>query len=864
MTTDIKDIPGVAHGIDQLWYTSSSFGLRGSLGFQVRAASRDLLDKNSPRFERVSRLLYYYLPQGATPYNTTPAEAPVCMVFTRSGGEKLLAHKAYVGKDPIGRPGNFFVHLLAGLPEDFTARQAIRLWGVFDLWRRAEGDLDQRTLELDPVPHSALTPVGERHFNPDQPGVAACPRNDFEDYLAYAIEAYLSLASLAPGKRLFIAAPPDTVAALIMGMVEALPHQVLADMTFSTYEQDVAHSSDAMIVGTCVLNKTDDFDLPASCDGDAGLMLNCYSGKRSKLPQGGALTGYAQFAARCLMSGNIEELRTFLVQGGITDLRSLISIFKLYQLNTQGVQDVELEEQDITYMLKSPGLARSYLASEHAQSIHKEIVRLAQDDAWWSEIGQGALTALSSNVDGDPPLRRGLSELAQYALLVAGEGWQDGYVAPMSRLLDGLIATVDASLAYRVWQHSFSHYISDGPDHLSSIEQRLWLLQGWAKLPEAASNEQVIAPELLPWLLVPWSDLDKFLERMPDVWRPYVVFHAICLGADDMHNIKPHVVEQHSDVFQQVFQHMMDNAEKALAAVRFFAKLVALEYTKKIPLMSAILQGLLTIPSQNIDEATRLQSAEDLLRNARLSSAELSEFLESQIGQTLPTLLPVRGYSTYVRRYLDALGVADLERATCRTLLSQLSGKSGLLDKDLVESAGGWYWIANLLQHVEQIVRNRQHALLSRALRFFSKIPRKEDQNQVQHAIVAALVGAVRDKEDVVWIMSEAARHREAVTHMGGESQLLGQMISLADESAANDESYVAALMPYIEFACSRELSEPARSLIESIIQVMPQPMFKELEKYATKWHSSAANRLAAERKRRTSATARVTFWKKH
>ncbi|MDQ5822850.1 MAG: hypothetical protein M3441_01395, partial [Chloroflexota bacterium] len=272
MTTEMQDTPGVEHAIDQLWYTSSSFGLRGNMGFQVRAASRGLLDKDSFRFERISGLLYYYLPQGSSPYDTKPEEAPVCLLFTQLGGEKLLAHKVYAGKDPIGRPGNFFVHLLAGLPHDFSARQAIGLWGALDFWRQSEGDFERDALELDPVPYSTLAKPNKQLFSPDHPGVYACPLGNFGDYLAYAIRAYLSLGA---GQSLFIAAPSETVAALIMGIVEAVPDQLLNNATFSTYEQDVIHISNTTIVGTCVLDNTQAFDLPAACDGEAGRMLNC-------------------------------------------------------------------------------------------------------------------------------------------------------------------------------------------------------------------------------------------------------------------------------------------------------------------------------------------------------------------------------------------------------------------------------------------------------------------------------------------------------------------------------------------------------------------------------------------------------------
>src|SRR5439155_26224973 len=116
--------------LEQLWYTWSTVGL-GSLsaGFRIRAASRGLSDVSSPRVRVLDRYLRYVLPTGTDPFAITPDMAPVCLSLIQTEqGERILVNKTYTGKDGVGRPGAFFVHLLTNLPPDFSAAQVISLW----------------------------------------------------------------------------------------------------------------------------------------------------------------------------------------------------------------------------------------------------------------------------------------------------------------------------------------------------------------------------------------------------------------------------------------------------------------------------------------------------------------------------------------------------------------------------------------------------------------------------------------------------------------------------------------------------------------------------------------------------------------
>src|SRR5205807_60147 len=85
-------------------------------------------DLQSVRYRDIDLHLHYRLPDGVNPFMIPPEEAPVSLALIQSPFGKLLVHKVYLGRDGVGRPGNFFTHMLVGLPEDFSARDAISLW----------------------------------------------------------------------------------------------------------------------------------------------------------------------------------------------------------------------------------------------------------------------------------------------------------------------------------------------------------------------------------------------------------------------------------------------------------------------------------------------------------------------------------------------------------------------------------------------------------------------------------------------------------------------------------------------------------------------------------------------------------------
>src|SRR5437588_8790898 len=115
--------------VEQLWYTWSDVGLDTiRAGFRIRAASEGLQEYRSLRVQDLDRYQRYALPPDVNPVVITLNMAPVCLSLIDTGQERILVHKAYAGRDGVGRYGSFFIHLLAGLPKDFSAMDAILLW----------------------------------------------------------------------------------------------------------------------------------------------------------------------------------------------------------------------------------------------------------------------------------------------------------------------------------------------------------------------------------------------------------------------------------------------------------------------------------------------------------------------------------------------------------------------------------------------------------------------------------------------------------------------------------------------------------------------------------------------------------------
>src|SRR5579859_6554534 len=110
--------------IRQYYYTSYVHAASGKAGFQIKAMSAGVSDRQQAT---LARLIAYRIPPGCDidDYETHP----IALRYAYAGpGQCLLLCSRSCGKDEHGRPGNFFAHALLLEEERFTSVSPIFFW----------------------------------------------------------------------------------------------------------------------------------------------------------------------------------------------------------------------------------------------------------------------------------------------------------------------------------------------------------------------------------------------------------------------------------------------------------------------------------------------------------------------------------------------------------------------------------------------------------------------------------------------------------------------------------------------------------------------------------------------------------------
>ncbi len=285
--------------IEQLWYTWSERGLESSLaaGYRVRACSPAL--QSEGRLEQVRPYLRYQLPADANVTSLAVEEAPRTLALVKNGNECLLLHKVYAGRDGAGRPGNYFVHLLAGLEPTFGPDRAICFWRYQDalLWRTS--DDPEHGVMLPPISREELelrlrkrwerawrpeaVPRGPDFFQLSESERSAAleflpllllaffDQQERSDSLQAQREAEKTSSQIRGGGRealagenqseagippICLVATPDQAAWLVWALARLLPPVLRPRLTFSTYEESGDLSSSRLIRRTFALVAT--------------------------------------------------------------------------------------------------------------------------------------------------------------------------------------------------------------------------------------------------------------------------------------------------------------------------------------------------------------------------------------------------------------------------------------------------------------------------------------------------------------------------------------------------------------------------------------------------------------------------------
>lgn len=323
----------------QLYYTACREGqsVHGKSGFGVRAASPGIA---ADRLQAAVRHGNYELPAGMAP-ETSPEAAPVrlALLATPDAG-RLLCHSAYVGADPTtGRYGNFFSHLLLDVPAELSPDAAIRSWGS-RFWHRADNGGGVQLPE--PAPD---LPPGPTLQDAELARFLAAPRS--RELLRWVLLAYLTSR---PNQRIILAAPAHDVARCVYGLLRALPPDLTADLTFTTYEK-APLAAPARIIGTWWDTSLTQ-DLPSSCYSGSALGFNTATGKRTEVA---ASLPYVEQAVEALAAGKAEKLQGFFATWRQLALSDPGLLDLAYRVHTG---DGALSLEDYEQILRQPALTR--------------------------------------------------------------------------------------------------------------------------------------------------------------------------------------------------------------------------------------------------------------------------------------------------------------------------------------------------------------------------------------------------------------------------------------------------------------------------------------------------------------------------
>lgn len=225
----------------QIYYTSSTIGLRGGKGFQIHAATPGIDDAV---LRSVERLGGYVAPVSAPtrPTDEEIARFPLSLLYHRlPEGPVLLAQAKYTGKDYSGRFGNYFTHSL------LTSRPAEDLRDLLPIeaFRSPSFCATERS-------DTALSPLAELRA-----GSAASPERVQEHLRGRGrmgkLPAFLTavVEALRLGRRVVLVEEGDGAALWIAAASFALPRHLAFQLTFNTYVKNPHHTG-ALVVGTTI------------------------------------------------------------------------------------------------------------------------------------------------------------------------------------------------------------------------------------------------------------------------------------------------------------------------------------------------------------------------------------------------------------------------------------------------------------------------------------------------------------------------------------------------------------------------------------------------------------------------------------
>jgi GTPase-associated protein 1, N-terminal domain type 2/GTPase-associated protein 1, middle domain len=213
----------------QLYYTSCTHGLSGYTGFQFNAVSAGV---DAALMREVERLTGYQRPRGV-PEGEEPVN--LCHAVDSATGFAITAQVVYVGKDPSGRPGNYFAHAIATsvADEDMPAVRPVELWGSA-VWRTTPVDSTELPVLTQPPRPGPIDRIRAAEFVDDH--------ERGRDVAARLVTATVN--AMNGGRPVILRSPTPAHNALWLAATSyLLGERTARRMSFATYTSRVDRSS---------------------------------------------------------------------------------------------------------------------------------------------------------------------------------------------------------------------------------------------------------------------------------------------------------------------------------------------------------------------------------------------------------------------------------------------------------------------------------------------------------------------------------------------------------------------------------------------------------------------------------------------
>lgn len=719
--------------LDQLWYTWSTSGLGSHpVGYRVRAASPGLHDIESLRYRKLDRYLRYDLPQGIDDSTFDPSTAPIALAFVNNGDERILVRRVFRGRDIAGRQSVYFSHLIAGLPKDFTARDAICLWHWSE-WKISEEGKSAHDTYLSTIAYEQIK-AGVQKSQPQNVALV-------HEQLSYLLQIILLQGLPA---HVTITGHSALIAALLYGLTHALPMTLLGDLSFSTYESET-QGREERLVGTISAAEL------AHTEGLPTLHLQYSSSPAQPDAETQPIsTTIQRYIETVLTQLNTQQFRQMIADAESQSCRTIDNLLDLYELRfLHGPLNPRQLIQIVTYPQYYHDTLLDPERQQQAAFLLVQDAGLQDGTMLFEKVAQALATAQKQGREALTGFIEGVVEVVVNALESAV--LRDDELT-RHRCCGILTALVPPAQNASIWLNLLTRLTKE-PLYARIRSDALWELQVWLLQNAVLMRPQPERQQVRPWLDIPsWEKLDRVLSlepSMPENWTFLVIYQRVIASvAKAMPRSALPVIRAHEAQFKQVLKLLIQqpNREAGEVVTYFFRALIEYEYANRIDWLVFLLAG-----TKEPLVIERIFAFVPFYTSWQLTAPEINAVLEAcepeaiaQYG-TLPTLI------NYIQGYVRNFTPGNLSRTSARQLLRQLSGLQ--LPDTILLSVNSWLCIADFLD--QTVIDLQALGKAGQALYVIISGLQEQARKAFTATLIGLLVNQVQDVVDLAFVVEE-------------------------------------------------------------------------------------------------------------